>query len=350
MGSQLSVRRDHGLPADLLWLDAIDIIVGRLTRLRVGAEPRLRANDVLLPSYLRLGLRLRAAGFAPRWFAYDWRREVQRSGARFAATLRRDTRPACIVAHSLGGLVTCAALAHANLPPVQRLVLMGVPAEGSYAAVQALRGTYAVVRKLAQLDRHHDARTLAREVFASFGSLYDLLPSGRTARGVDFLDPGQWPVAGLVPAARRLQAARGRTPLPATPPIPCAAIVGVGTPTVVRATLGADRSEFAYEFSPQGDGTVPLDSARAAGGEAYFTTVGHSDLPRDPQVAAAVAEWLAQGTTTLLPRTVVQSTTPSSGDALRDADLIDDADPKVDWHAMSGDARRGFLERLNELP
>ena len=351
MGSQLAARRDHGLPPDLLWLDAIDIIVGRLARLRVGAEPRLRAHGVLLPSYLRLGLRLRAAGFEPRWFDYDWRLDVRRSGARFAAALRRDARPACVVAHSLGGLVTRAALAHANLPPVHRLVLMGVPAEGSYAAVQALRGSYTVVRKLAQLDRHHDARTLARDVFASFGSLYDLLPRGSTARGNDFLDRGEWPVTGLVPTTRRLQAARRRAPLPATSPIACTAIVGVGAPTVVRATLSADRSEFVYEFSADGDGTVPVESARAAGGEVHYTPVGHSDLPRDPQVAAAVAELLTHGTTNLLARTARDpGAPPPPHHELRDADLMDAADHKVDWHAMSGDARRSFLERLNELP
>lgn len=351
MGSQLAARREHGLPPDLLWLDAIDIVVGRLARLRVGAEPRLRAGGVLLPSYLRLGLRLRAAGFAPRWFAYDWRLGVQRGGARFAAALRRDARPACIVAHSLGGLVAQAALAEENLPAISRLMLMGVPAAGSYAAVQALRGTYTVVRKLARLDRHHDASALARDVFASFPSLYDLLPRGATARDTDFLDPRQWPATGLGPEPRLLQAARRRAPWPGVGALPCASIVGIGAPTVVQASLSADRSEFVYEVSAAGDGTVPIDSACAGGGEIYYTRVGHSELPRDATVAAAVAEWLAQGSSPRLARQAGDLDPGSPGPQhLRDAELRDDPACKVDWHAMTGDARRGFLERLNELP
>lgn len=349
MGSQLAAKRSHGLPPDLLWLDAIDIVVGRLARLRVGAEPRLRASAVLLPSYLRLGLRLRAAGFAPRWFAYDWRLGVQRSGARFAAALRRDGRPACIVAHSLGGLVTRAALAQPGLPDISQLVLLGVPATGSYAAVQALRGTYTVVRKLAQLDRHHDAATLARDVFASFPSLYDLLPRDTTARDTDFFDRAQWPAAGLGPEPRLLQAARRRGLAAAGGTIPCASVVGVGTPTVVQARLSADRSEFEYQISADGDGTVPADSARAGGGALYYTRVAHSDLPRDAGIAAAVAELLTQGSSARLARHPGEPGVAPPRQVC-DAQLSDDPAHKVDWHALSGDARRIYLERLNELP
>jgi hypothetical protein len=351
MGSQLAARRDHGLPPDLLWLDAIDIVVGRLARLRVGAEPRLRASAVLLPSYLRLGLRLRAAGFAPRWFAYDWRLGVQRSGARFAAALRRDARPACIVAHSLGGLVTREALAHPGLPAISQLVLLGVPAAGSYAAVQALRGTYTVVRKLAQLDRHHDADSLARDVFASFPSLYDLLPRDATARDTDFFDRAQWPAAGLGPEPRLLQAARRRARPATASAIPCASVVGVGTPTVVQARLSADRSQFEYQLSAAGDGTVPADSAGAGGGALHFTRVAHSDLPRDATVTAAVVDLLAEGSSTRLARRAEDCSTASPPQQqVCDAQLRDDPASKVDWHAMSGDARRIYLERLNELP
>jgi hypothetical protein len=351
MGSQLAATRDHGLPPDLLWLDALDIIVGRLARLRVGAEPRLRPHGIVLPSYLRLGLRLRTAGFAPRWFAYDWRLGVRRSGARFAAALRRDARPACIVAHSLGGLVARAALALPDLPAVQKLVLLGVPQEGSFAALQALRGTYAVVRKLALLDHHHDARTLARDVFASFPSLYDLLPTGATARQVDFADLAQWPERGLTPEPGLLRAAQRIAPLPRTGSVPSVSVIGVGTPTVVQARLSPDRSQFEYQVTTDGDGTVPVGSARAGGGDAYYTRVAHSDLPRDPNVAAAIAELLREGSSARLarrPEDLGPFAQPPQH--VCDAELIDEPARKVDWHAMSGDGRRGFLERLNELP
>ena len=61
---------------------------------------------------------------------------------------------------------------------MQRVLLLGTPNSGSFAAVQALRGTYAVVRKVARLDARASAETLTSEVFSSFPSLYDLLPGG----------------------------------------------------------------------------------------------------------------------------------------------------------------------------
>lgn len=355
MGSQLSVPRDHGLPPDLIWLDALDIIVGRLTRLRVGAEPRLRPSGVLLPTYLRLGLRLQAAGYAVKYFDYDWRLDLARAGRRFAAALRRDARPAAIVAHSLGGLVTRIALARhearRGAAPISRVVFLGTPQSGSYAAVQALRGSYAVVRKLAMLDRHHDAETLARDVFHSFASLHQLLPTAAAARGTDFFDLANWPQAGLGPDASLLGAARPGEPgvamLPADDPR-CAAIAGIGTSTVVAAQLARGAHEFRYEISDAGDGTVPLDSARLGPMPLWFTRTPHSDLPRDAGVAAATIDLLATGGTTQLPARYAGPA--AAARFVTDSDLRAGTETKVDWHGLDADQRRRFLERLNELP
>ena len=62
------------------------------------------------------------------------------------------------------------------------LVLLGTPNCGSFAAVQAVRGTYAVVRRLAQLAARASAEELAAQVFNTFPSLYDLLPTGACDR------------------------------------------------------------------------------------------------------------------------------------------------------------------------
>ena len=52
----------------------------------------------------------------------------------------------------MGGLISRAALALPGTRHVERVVLLGTPNRGSYAPVQALRGTYAVIRKVARLD------------------------------------------------------------------------------------------------------------------------------------------------------------------------------------------------------
>ena len=82
-------------------------------------------------------------------------------------------------------------------------MLLGTPHLGSFAAVQALRGTYAVVRKVARLDARASAESLASQVFSSFPSLYDLLPSA-TAGTVNLLRLQSWPRGGPRPRARLL--------------------------------------------------------------------------------------------------------------------------------------------------
>ena len=81
MGSQLGIRREPPLPHDILWLDPIDIRVGRLSSLHLSATTPIVPLGVVLYSYLRLKLNLRASGFAPILYDYDWRRGVDELGA-----------------------------------------------------------------------------------------------------------------------------------------------------------------------------------------------------------------------------------------------------------------------------
>jgi hypothetical protein len=268
--------------------------------------------------------------------------------------MRRSARPCCIVAHSLGGLVTRAALTAAGLPPIERIVMLGVPQLGSYAAVQALRGSYTVVRKLAMLDAHHDAETLTRRIFTSFASLHELLPSGSIAGGADFLDGRQWPDEGPRPDVARLDSARdlGRRLAPLDGR--CLSIAGVGQPTIRSAELSEDRREFRYALDDDGDGTVPLESARAGSGGGYLTSVAHSDMARDASLAEAVVDLLRDGRTQRLPpleaaREAGLRSPLSPLQYVTDSALLLAARGKVNWHAMTSEQRRGFLEHLNDL-
>ncbi|HUR28313.1 MAG TPA: alpha/beta hydrolase, partial [Planctomycetota bacterium] len=176
MGSQLGIVRGGGKPNDILWLDPIDFQLGRLTDLKLGTGTRVVALGAMNYSYLKLTLSLRAAGYDTALLDYDWRRDVASLGKLLAQRIAADGRDdVAIVCHSMGGLVARAALAHGPGERVSRVVMLGTPNSGSYGAVQALRGTYSVVRKLAQLDLRHDAEFLAREVFSSFPGLHELL-------------------------------------------------------------------------------------------------------------------------------------------------------------------------------
>jgi hypothetical protein len=345
MGSQLGLRRPAPLPADILWIDPIDMQHGRLRQLDLAAGTRVVALGAVLFSYLRLKLLLEAQGFAVELYDYDWRQSAGDLGAALAQHLERHRAPRlALVAHSFGGLVARAALGGASLAKVIRVVLIGTPNRGSYAAVQALRGTDAVVRKVARLAPADSAESLAAQVYSSFPSLYELLPPA-SAR-LDLLDPGSWPRTGPQPRAALLARTRLTHARLAAGDARFATVSGLGQPTVTAVTRRGE--DFLYTLTRAGDGTVPVSSSVLPGAPAFFARAAHSDLTRDPQVAAGVADLLRRGATSRLPR---QHRGASRARAqVSDAQLRRTQLDKVDWGALSPDARRLFLQNLNEPP
>jgi pimeloyl-ACP methyl ester carboxylesterase len=345
LGSQLGIARQKPLPNDVLWLDPIDIQVGRLRLLGLDAGAPIIPLGVVLYSHLKLRLRLRAAGFAVTFHDYDWRLGIEESGASFAERLReQSSRRLAIVAHSMGGLVSRAALTLPGTQHVERVVLLGTPNQGSFAPVQVLRGTYATVRKIARLDGATTVERLTEEVFNSFPSLYQMVPAaGR--RGVpDLLDPRAWPESGPPLRLSLLERARRfREGLPAADQR-FAAIAGVGQETVTSASKGRDG--FAYTVTRHGDGTVPANCAALDGAHTYFTRTAHSDLTRDARVASAIVDILRKGSTRRLP---TRWSSRSRAEArVTDQALRREHTGKVDWASLTPVERRDFLQSLNE--
>jgi pimeloyl-ACP methyl ester carboxylesterase len=347
MGSQLGLPRSRPLPHDVVWLDPVDISSGRLTTLRLPGSGRIRPLGVVLHTYLRLKLHLTAAGFDPVFHDYDWRLGVDEVGRELARRVHAEPHDELtLVAHSMGGLVSRAAL---NLPgtnKVARVVLVGTPNHGSFAAVQALRGTYSVVRKIARLDASHSAESLASEVFNTFPSLYQMLPGARRGRALDLLDASQWPRSGPQPCARQLEAARALGATLAAADERFAVVAGVQQETVTGVARRGD--DFVYTVTRNGDGTVPTAYAELAGARTYYARVSHSELVRNGVVAHAIADLLRTGRTRRLPHTW-----PLRGSAaarVTDAALRRNHSEKVDWAALEPDERRIYLQNLNEPP
>jgi len=345
LGSQLGIARPRPLPNDVLWLDPIDIQVGRLRLLGLDAAAPIIPLGVVLYSHLKLRLRLRAAGFAVTFHDYDWRLGIEESGASLAARLREQrSRRLAIVAHSMGGLLSRTALALPGTQHVERVVLLGTPNQGSFAPVQVLRGTYAVVRKIARLDAATTAERLTGEVFNGFPSLYQMIPAAGRKGAADLLDPRAWPDSGpplrqpLLERARRF-----REGLPAADER-FVAVAGVGQETVTAASK--ERDGFAYTVTRHGDGTVPAGSAALGGTNTYFAKTAHSDLTRDAHVASAIVDILRKGSTRRLP---TRWTSKSRAQArVSDRDLRREHAGKVDWASLTPVQRRDFLQSLNE--
>src|SRR5688572_2733827 len=119
MGSILGLRRRAPFPDDILWIDPVDIIFGRLTTLALPGKAAVVPLGVVLYTYLKLKLLLRAAGIDAVFHHYDWRLGIDELGRELAERLRNDSAPAImVVAHSLGGLVSRAAL---NLPGTEKV-------------------------------------------------------------------------------------------------------------------------------------------------------------------------------------------------------------------------------------
>lgn len=345
LGSQLGIARRPPLPDDVLWLDPIDIQVGRLGLLGLDAGAPIVPLGVVLYSHLKLRLRLRAAGFAVTLHDYDWRLGIEDSGESLAERLREQgSRRLAIVAHSMGGLISRAALALPGTRHVERVVLLGTPNRGSFASVQALRGTYAVVRKIARLDAATTAERLTEEVFNSFPSLYQMVPASRRNGVVGLLDPRAWPDSG--PALRPPLLERARRFRDGLPPPDerFVAVAGVGQETVTA--VAKRRDGFVYTITRHGDGTVPADSAALDGSNTHFTNTAHSELTRDAHVASAIVELLRKGSTKLLP---TRWTAKSRAQArVSDRELRRTHAEKVDWAALTPAQRREFLQDLNE--
>jgi len=346
MGSQIGFRRDAQKVNDVLWLDPIDIQLGRLLELELEDDTRSVPLGAMNYTYLKITLSLRQAGFDAVLLDYDWRRDVATLGKLLAQRIAADgMRQVGIVAHSMGGLVARAALTHAAGTQVSQLIMLGTPNAGSLGAIQALRGTYSVVRKIAMMDLRHDAEFLATKVFATFPGLHELLPSGPHAP-LDLFDAASWPSQGPRPREAMLRRTADLASRLAPADSRFHAVIGCNR---ITATGVARRgSDFEYEYSLRGDGTVPVALAELEGARNRYLDCGHSDLPLSDRVIAGTLDLLSTGSTRrFAARPRIRH---AARVRVRDAELRREYQGKVDWPHMSPEERRIFLDTLNEPP
>jgi hypothetical protein len=347
MGSQLGLVRGENKPHDILWLDPIDIAFGRLKELRLPHGSRVVALGAMNYTYLKLTLSLRKAGYDAVLLDYDWRQPIAALGQRLAERLDADASDnVAFIGHSRGGLVARAAMTHAAGKRVSQLLMLGTPNAGSLAAVQALRGTYSVVRKIAMLDLRHDAEYLARHVFSTFPGLHELLPANRSVSDLDLFDAASWPTEGPKADAALLAAAAGLEQRMAPADARFIMVVGCNRTTATGVALQQD--DFEYEYSLQGDGTVPMELARLPGARHYYVECGHSDMPLADRVISGTLDLLSTGATQRFA--AAPPVRRGTLTRVRDTELRQQYQGKVDWPHMTPEQRRLFLDTLNEAP
>ncbi len=346
MGSRLcSTERGtrRGGAAKLLWIDPLCIAAGRLKDLILPSVKSIRPMGVLLFSYAKLKLKLEIEGFDAKFFPYDWRLGIDELGAALAAYIATGGKPVVLIAHSMGGLI--ARIATNQLPKrdVVKLIMLGTPNRGSFAPVQALRGTYPFVRKLARLDRRHSPEHLAAQVFCTFPGLYHMLPASQGRSMLDLLDPRSWPGKDPKPHTKLLrQAAAARERL-AAPDARMTHIVGINRETVV--TVRRQSRGFEYGSSVNGDGTVPVAMASVPRLKTYFVDESHGNLANNPAVIRAIIDLMQRGSTRELTRRFVAKRdrlTRTNDTALRRIGR-----GKIDWRRLDSAQREAALADLD---
>ncbi|MBI1313318.1 CHAT domain-containing protein [bacterium] len=322
MGSKLGYQRSFPFPDDTIWIDPLDIGRGNLKLLAMN-DPRSRdiaPLGVILSAYLQLKLRLKIAGFHAEFFPFDWRKSLTESGALLKKEIETLTSQSGsgsyvdLVAHSMGGLVSRAALsqlkAEGQDDRVRRLVMLGTPNFGSFAPVLALRGEYPLVRTVARLDRDHTPEQLAESVFRTLPGLCQMLPFAERYSEIDLYRSQNWPASPEPPRQTMLNSLNAVQSSLFPGDSRCAMIAGVGQETITGVRKNDDGT-FTYLSSRAGDGTVPLAFAQLPGVPTWYWAESHGMLPNNLTVIRATIELLERGTASGL----LTDWTPGSRDA-----------------------------------
>lgn len=314
MGSLLSVDGDE------VWISPFKLAFGGFKSLRYrepgDGGPMVAPFGLPADYYEELVERLSATHKVIP-FPYDWRAPIEKEAGRLetdlAAALAETTQPVRIVAHSMGGLLTRAALAGSRglgkkmaARPGCRVVMLGTPNRGSYDIPMLLLGEERTARMLALLDM-----TASQEehldIIAKFPGVLDLLPDGD---GGDYFSGALWrelfKAAGRagpqldMKALERAKAFRQR--LIDTPYDPTLMTYVAGQALTIDG-VEVEGGKVVVRRTLRGDGRVLWRTGAPNGVATYYAQAAHGDLPRDPAVLDAVGDLLRTGETRRLPLT-----------------------------------------------
>jgi triacylglycerol esterase/lipase EstA (alpha/beta hydrolase family) len=118
----------------------VSLGIGHATKLKLTPANKCEALGLIPVVYARLKLQLWWNGFDVDEHFYDWRHSLDSLGKELkdrVVKLASQGNKVHVVAHSMGGLVSRAAVGHGA--PISRLIMLGTPNHGSLEPVQAIQ-------------------------------------------------------------------------------------------------------------------------------------------------------------------------------------------------------------------
>ena len=292
------------------------------TEINGGVQERddLVAHDVLdavgpKPIYGPFLSKAAQFGVPFHTFIYDWRRdnnETEEAFVQFLANLHGG-RPVRVIAHSMGGLLTLAAM-NARPELFSQVVFVGVPFAGGIGFLPDLHSGRSTGL---------NSKILSSKVVGTFPSFLSLFPT-ESDRLVDvdgkiipvnFYDPNDWqrlkigPFSDAPPSPKYKSFFEGSMALAkkfreklVTANIvypPLLVIAGIGKLTLSRALLNGPKSELGWDFESakleNGDGRVALQHSQPPSGipHSFMTVTGeHTEILSAQESLAAMRKFL----------------------------------------------------------
>lgn len=303
MGSTLL---SNGSP---VWLDMGALSWGDFTYLNME-QTGIKPGGVLESAFRPL-LDALEANHKVVTFGWDWRRSVLDAGRRLGEKLEQELdvakaanrKPVLrVLTHSAGGMVMQGMML--EMPGVWkrlqneadfRCVLLAMPMQGMYSAVQMLLGEHRLIRLLDMADGQARESDLLAAQFATYPGLLEQLPTAyleesrwQQPLGERFDD---WPARSLLSAAKRVREQLQTVTLDA------ARFLYVhGRARLTPDALEADGGEWRFRASGEGDGVILWESLKASLPQ-WYMPVEHGRMASHTDYISALLNLLDDGAT-----------------------------------------------------
>lgn len=310
MGGELTSRGVVSAALDKIWLNYVQLFLGRFNRLRlkedgeteVDPQVTISATGMIKKYYGEIMMSLQQEWNVCQFY-FDWRKDIRVAARQLAAKASQQFGADAkfhIVAHSMGGLVARWYIRENRARwdgNKSRLIMLGTPNYGSFAVPQIITGLEGIVRKIATLDRHNDRAQVAA-IANSFPGSYQMMPSPAKLPKMEALyDPATWVRYAMIPKAFLDTARQFQKDLADIHDDRMVYVAGYGQDTLSDVDVTRVGEEKAYTHTRKGDGRVPWTLGLLPDGKVYYVFESHGSLPMNAVVQASMTELLLTGVT-----------------------------------------------------